>query len=175
MHLLKELFNNILIPKQVYDELTTPDSYWLVKKNVKLLKKEEFIKIIPIETNYITLKEYKSMLNGEYGKPIGKGEAAALTLAMSNNGIIASNNLKDIKKIAEIKNIPIITSSIILTALYEKRILSESETENIWMEMINKKTKLPEKKFKDYYKNRFKKDLTDFKIKKYYRKLIQTE
>ena len=44
--LLKKLFDEILVPKQVLEERTTPDSYWLVKKNAESLKKEEYIKII---------------------------------------------------------------------------------------------------------------------------------
>lgn len=43
------------------------------------------------------------MIKGKWGRPISKGEAAALSLAISNNGIIASNNLKDVKNIAKQK------------------------------------------------------------------------
>ncbi len=57
--LLKKLFSEILVPKQVYDELTTPDSYWLVKQKIELLKKEGYVKIAYIESSYNELKNYK--------------------------------------------------------------------------------------------------------------------
>lgn len=67
------------------------------------------------------------------------------------------------------------TSSIILTALYESGILSKNDVEDVWKEMLLKHESLPEKTFEKYYKNLFKKDYNDFKLKKYYRKLIRTE
>ncbi len=115
------------------------------------------------------------MIDGESGRPIGKGEAAALSLAISNNGIIASNNLKDIKKIAKNNDVPILTSSIIFAALYDKGELSIKEIEKCWKKMIMKNTKLPKQKFIDYYTNQFKTDYKEFDCKKYYENLIETE
>ena len=173
--LLKKLFSQILVPKQVYDEITTPDSYWQVRKLAISLKNNGYLKIIPIETSYQSLKNYNSMIKGKWGRPIGRGEAAALSLAILNNGIIASNNLKDVKDIAQKNSIPIMTSSIILTALYEKGVLSKSEVESVWAEMKKRDTILPTKTFEIYYKTLFKKDYKDFNLKKYYGNLIQTE
>ena len=173
--LLKNLFKEILMPKQVYDELISPDSYWLVKKNAELLKKEGFLKIVTIEANFEQLKNYNSMISGKLMKPIGKGEAAALSLAITNKGIIASNNLRDIEKIAKKHNIPILTSSIILTALCELRLYSKDEIEKIWKAMQKRNTKLPEKTFEKYYAKLFKKDYIEFNLKKYYEKLIETK
>lgn len=172
-YLLKKLFSQIYVPKQVYDEITTPDSYWFVKKNAERLKREGFLKIIFIENNYKSLKDYNNMIKGKYGRPIGKGEAAALSLAISKKGIVASNNLKDVKQIAQRKKIPLITSSIILTALYENGMLSDDEIENIWLEMKKRNTKLPSESFKKYYDNLFKQDYAEFNLKGYYEKLIQ--
>ena len=161
------------MPKQVYDEITTPDSYWFVKKNAERLKREGFLKIIFIENNYKSLKDYNNMIKGKYGRPIGKGEAAALSLAISKKGMVASNNLKDVKQIAQRNKIPLITSSIILTALYENGMLSDDEIENIWLEMKKRNTKLPSESFKKYYDNLFKQDYAEFNLKGYYEKLIQ--
>ena len=115
------------------------------------------------------------MIKGKWGRPIGKGEAAALSLAILNNGVIASNNLKDVKKIAQKNSIPIMTSSIILTALYEKGLLSKTEIETVWAEMKKRNTALPAETFEIYYKTLFKKDYKEFNLKKYYKNLIQNE
>ena len=49
-------------------------------------------------------------------KIIGKGEAAAIALAKTYNGIIASNNLKDISKYIEKYNLEHVATGDILVA-----------------------------------------------------------
>ena len=51
---------------------------------------------------------------------IGKGEAMAIAFAKSNNGILASNNLKDIKRFVTAGDILNITSDDLLCLFYNK-------------------------------------------------------
>lgn len=84
----------IVLPQQVYDELSrVPHFYRKIESLVRVNK----IFIMDIEFGTY---ESDLFLNFIYPKssvkPIGKGEAAALALAKANNGIVASNNLRDV-------------------------------------------------------------------------------
>lgn len=67
------------------------------------------------------------------------------------------------------------TSAIILTALYELDLYSKNEIENVWKDMLQKQTSLPEKTFEEYYKKVFKKDYVEFNLKSYYEKLEEVK
>ncbi len=58
---------------------------------------------------------------------IGKGEAAALVLAKANNGIIASNNLRDITDYANDFGIQILTAADILVEALGTSFITETE------------------------------------------------
>lgn len=92
-------------------------------------------------------------------KPIGKGEAAAIALALKYFGIVASNNLSDVEYLSKLDDIPIITFSMIMSFCFELSIISESEIESVWKKVLNKTNQiLPKNAFKEYYSCLFKKD-----------------
>lgn len=83
-------------------------------------------------------------------KIIGKGEAAAIALAKIYNGIIASNNLKDISKYIDKYNLDHITSGDILVETLNKGYIDEVSGNQIWKNMIRKRRMLPTATFTDY-------------------------
>lgn len=95
--ILKKLFKEIKLPKQVYEELTYKGAPENIKTNLKKLINENFIKIIDIDIGTTEYMNYKNLIDGNLNKKIGKGEASAISLAIQNEGILASNNFKDIK------------------------------------------------------------------------------
>lgn len=97
-YILESLFSKIIIPEQVYNELTDKSTPPVVKTNFKNLK-EGFVEIREItfaSQEYTTYKLIEKGFWSETGKVCGPGESAAMALAHLNNGIVASNNLSDV-------------------------------------------------------------------------------
>ena len=84
---------------------------------------------------------------------MGRGEAAAIALAVKNDGILASNNTQDIIKAVEKYNLIRIKTGDILVKAYNYEIISESEGNELWKKMLNQKRYLTEESFTDYLKN----------------------
>ncbi len=97
--LLVQLYpNRIVIPQEVYRELSNPCIPHL-KSRVDTLISNNQARIEGILVGSTEYSLYKEMAFGPYHgqKIIGKGEAAAITLAKNRKGILASNNLKDVE------------------------------------------------------------------------------
>ena len=96
-------------------------------------------------------KIYKSLTtNTDNQKLIGKGEAAAIALAVVRNGILASNNLSDTMPYIKKYDISYITTPDILVKAYEKGIIDEDKGNELWKNMVKRKRKLPGDSFSDY-------------------------
>jgi predicted nucleic acid-binding protein len=85
-------------------------------------------------------------------KVIGKGEASAIALAKINNGILASNNLRDISKYIGKYELEHITTSDILVEALTKGYIDEQKGNQIWKNMISKRRMLPTTTFTEYLK-----------------------
>lgn len=104
-------------------------------------------------------KLYTSLVRGKKGqKSIGRGEASGIALAKTYNGILASNNYKDIAPYIEKYNLRHIDTGQILVEVLRKELITESAGNDIWKKMLEKKRKLPENTFSEYLTNR-KKDV----------------
>ena len=163
-YILEKLFSKIIIPEQVYNELMVENTPSVVKANFKKLK-EGFVEIreIPFASQEFTT--YKSIENGfwsETGKVCGSGESAAMALAHLNNGIVASNNLRDVEEYVESLDIGLITSSMILSRAVEKEIISENTASSLYAGMINNGINLPYDSFSRYFDNLYEKDCNKF-------------
>lgn len=154
-YLLVDCFgNNMVIPVQVYNELSKIP-------NLKL-RTDELISsgdlsiediIVGSEENklYFELINY----NEKSTLPlIGRGEAAAIVLAKSTNGILASNNFKDVKYYVELYNLDHISTSDIIHQAVKKGILTTAIADEIWIKMIEKRRKLPFNSFTEYLNNK---------------------
>ena len=150
--LLVELFGGkIILPKQVYKELSNPCVRDL-KCKTDILKKNGDVKVEGIETN---TKEwdlyYKLTNNPDKGHIIiGAGEAAAIAMTKERGGILASNNLKDVKKYVEEFGLEHITAADIIYVAFQREMISEDDGNTMWMKMLLKRRKLPTTTFTEY-------------------------
>lgn len=156
--ILAKLFpGRIIIPKEVYDELSSPAVNRIkgLKNQIDYMIKNGQATIVSIEVNTKEYMLYRKLtaFPDEGKKIIGKGEAAAISLAKERNGIIASNNLKDISSyVAEFGLKHYTTGDIMMMALKEGYI-NENQGNIIWANMISKRRKLGYLTFSDYIKN----------------------
>lgn len=151
--LLCQMFSDrMVIPKEVYVELSSPAVPLLNKKLIQcvnMLKIE--VKEILTGTQEFDLF-FQLALAPEDNKGIGKGEAAAISLAKVYDGVIASNNLKDIAKYINKFGLEHLTTADILQEALELSFISEYEGNEIWEKMLSKKRKLPFPSFSDFLK-----------------------
>ena len=151
--LLKLYRGRVILPMQVFNELSNP-SIPRIKQRVKELWSNGDIstKEIIVKTEEYNLY-YKLAISPPKGELIiGKGEAAAIALAKTHDGIVASNNLKDISKYVKRYNLEHITTGDILVAALNARYIDEMAGNRIWKNMIAKKRMLPTATFTEYLK-----------------------
>ena len=99
--ILSKLFpGRVIISKEVYDELSHPGVNRVkgLKAQVDIMVQSGAATIETIVVGTDTYKLYRKLTNSpDPGhRVIGRGEAASISLAKERNGILASNNLKDI-------------------------------------------------------------------------------
>lgn len=86
----------IIVPGPVYQELSNP-SIPHIKQRADIMTDNKDVKVQEITVGTTEYELYKELIVGKKGnKSIGKGEAAGIALAKTYNGILASNNYKDI-------------------------------------------------------------------------------
>jgi predicted nucleic acid-binding protein len=141
----------IILPEQVLDELSNPGVSHLSTKANQLLSQNQIgTAEILVGTEEFDLY-YMLTRNPQYGqKRIGKGEASAIALAKVRKGILASNNLKDIRYYIQQFNLKNLTTPMILRDALLRKLIDETEGNAIWRQMINKRRKLPAATFTDY-------------------------
>lgn len=152
------LFNlfpgRIVLPKEVFIELSNP-SIPHIKRKVHELCANSDLTTKEILTNTDEYRLYYELAvappKGE--KRIGKGEAAAIALAIAYGGILASNNLRDISKYIEKYNIEHIATGGILVSALKAGYIDEEMGNQIWNNMIIKRRSLPAISFSDYLKS----------------------
>lgn len=147
-----------MIPKPVYDELSFPTTPHLKRGIDDLINKNiAFLVSIDVGSDaYYLYHTLTTSANNSY-KVIGRGEAAAIALAKSNEGILASNNLRDIDIYIHQFQLKHITTADILIDAFEKGLITKDEGDNIWRAMIARRRKLGAASFSEYisyhYKN----------------------
>ncbi len=148
--ILKKLFEKVIIPYEVYDEFS---NVAILKKRVDDLHFEGFLEIKDFDVESDGYNLFLKLCNGEFtGRKIGDGEAAAIALAVQNNGILASNNTRDIDDAVKRFSLTRIRTGDILVKAFNCHIISEKEGNIIWNKMLNQKRYLTEKSFSEYLK-----------------------
>ncbi len=143
----------IVIPKPTYDELSFPNTPHL-KQRIDYLIDNGQARLATISVDSETYNLYRKLTTfpDEGHKVIGPGEAASIALARINNGIVASNNLKDISSyISEFELRHITTGDILIEAL-KKGHITENDGNDIWVYMLGKRRKLGAPTFSEYIK-----------------------
>ena len=155
-NLLVKLYpGKIVIPKPVYDELSYPGIAHL-KARVDVLLSNSQATIASIDTGTDTYELYYQLSVAPRSGHviIGKGEAASIALAKLNNGIVASNNLRDITSYINEFRLKHMTTGDILIEAYKKGYITEMQGNALWTSMLAKRRKLGEKSFSDYLKSK---------------------
>lgn len=143
----------IILPKSVFNELNNPSiPHIKLKVNKLCLNGEVSIKEIIVNTEEYKLYYELAISPPKGEKVIGKGEAAAIALAKTYNGIIASNNLRDVSKHVKKYKLEHITTGDILVAALDKGYIDEQTGNQIWIKMIGKRRMLPTATFTEYLK-----------------------
>ncbi|MDR2569503.1 MAG: hypothetical protein LBD23_04275 [Oscillospiraceae bacterium] len=151
-HLLVSLYSgNIIVPQQVYNELSNPHTPHLKERlNVMIDNNDVLLKTISTNTPEFNL--YMKLTNRpEKGRSIiGRGEAAVIALASASSGIIASNNLKDVASYTLELGLRHITTGDIILRAHETSLITENDGNIIWSAMLAKKRKIGAGSFTDY-------------------------
>ena len=139
----------IVIPDRVYDEFSHPSVPHLKSRLDLLLSRGMAVKMnIELTTQEYTI--YRRLTSVNKGvKAIGKGEASAIALAKCHNGIIASNNYKDIAMYVKEYGIEHIDTGMILIEALNKGVITEEQGNDIWKRMLKYNRKLPSKTFSE--------------------------
>lgn len=88
----------------------------------------------------------KLLETGKYGS----GEAACMAYLTQHDGILASNNLSDVKAFCIQNNKSLLTTADIMHKAHKAGLISLDEADRIWGDMISKKRKLPAASFSEY-------------------------
>jgi len=145
----------IVIPRPAYDELSYPTTPQL-KQRVDCLINNKQASLVTINVDSETYDLYHKLTNSLGGgqKVIGPGEAASIALAKTHNGIVASNNLRDISSYIDEFGLRHITTGDILIEVLERGFITEDEGNNIWASMLAKRRKLGALSFSEYIKSK---------------------
>ena len=150
--ILQQLFSKVIVPLVVKEEILHRGTPQYIKDNFNELLLLDFVEIREMG---IMSKEYDfyDELKKEY-PGIGDGEAAVIALVHENGGVIASNNLRDVRDPIEKFDLNFITTAFILAMAYENQIKSREELDEIWQYMLKcgRKRSLPKiNSFTQYY------------------------
>ena len=138
------------MPEPVYQELSYPNIPHIKQRADAMIANRD-VSVRMIETGTKEYELYASLVTGEDGvKRIGRGEAAGIALAHTYNGILASNNYKDIVPYIQKYNLKHVDTGQILVEALNKGIITETDGNNIWGKMLARKRKLPAHTFSEY-------------------------
>jgi predicted nucleic acid-binding protein len=141
----------VVIPKPVYDELSYPTTPHLKQRIDYLINNGQVsLEVINVGSETYTLYQKLTTSPYEGHKVLGSGEAAAIALAKTCNGIVASNNLKDISSYISEFGLKYITTGDILIEALNKGFITKDEGNTIWAEMLSKRRKIGASSFSEY-------------------------
>lgn len=127
-HLLEKLYSGkIVIPQEVYDEINIPTIPHL-KSRIDQLVAKGSAEIVSIDIGTEEYELYRNLTrNHDSNKVIGKGEAASISLAKKHNGILGSNNLRDVQPYVEEFSLEHMTTGDILVEAFKAQFVTEQE------------------------------------------------
>ncbi len=145
MDILEALYSGrMLLLEEVMDELNrVPHLTVRVGASVDAghISREEMLVDSPEALQFIRLHEA-----GRYGA----GEAACMAYILCREGILASNNLSDVRAFCLRHGISLLTTPDVLRRLYDEGRLSLDELDHLWVGMLARQRKLPASSFSEY-------------------------
>ena len=133
--LIKLYSNHLVILDVVSDELLRSEHLHTEISNFVSFNK---IPIIPLPTDDITILKEFAQLKKRYGA----GESACMAFAKYKQHVIASSNLKDIKKYCEENRIKYLSTMDILVDALEREIMTEKECDDFIQQVKNRNSRL---------------------------------
>jgi len=140
--ILRLYAGRIGIPQQVYEELR---KVYFLKSKVDALWRAEKVSLYQISAGTVEGDLYFKLTTkpDEGYKVIGSGEAAAIILAKQYNGILGSNNMRDILPYIQLYHLQHRTSADIMAEALEQHMINEGQGNTIWKQMLERNRKLP--------------------------------
>lgn len=138
--------SEIIIPEVVLDELKMLESstrFNYVYNDLKHKIDSGEYTLKPISALSQDAVDYAELTRMDNPQAIGKGEAAAIVLAKSLCGTLASNNLADILPHVKGGQPPYIMTDTILYNYYKAGKITITEGNAIWNDMKRRKRRLP--------------------------------
>ena len=150
-YLLIRLYKGkIILSQQVYREITIVPQ--LKVKVDKFIDSNEFTRCdFQIDSSEAVLYMQLTKHPEKGRKIIGNGEASVISLAKCRDGIVGSNNLKDIREYLDDYNLRHISTAEILNDALNQKLIDIKVGNNIWRDMRNRNIWLPAESFSDYY------------------------
>ena len=160
----------IILPAQVYEELQRVPH---LQARVDKIRNRGELKVETMEVGSEEYRDYVKMtVSPDKGiRIIGRGEAAGIAMAKNRNGVLASNNMRDVRLYVEKYRIAHITTGDILIEAMEAGMITENDGNQIWADMIQKRRSLPTGSFSEYLKknrNMLRSDLKEVKEESQY-------
>ncbi len=152
--ILSQLYaGHIILPAQVYDELKKVPHLFA---KVDLLKSNGDLAVKSMEVDSAEYHDYLQMTTApeEGMRIIGSGEAAGIAMVKKYGGTIAGNNLRDISPYVNKYRLKHITTGDILIEAVNSGIITGTEGNTIWSNMLRKRRVLPTATFSDYIKSK---------------------
>jgi len=141
------------IPQQVYFELRRVQ---FMKNKVDALLNANRVMLYQIiagtDAGYLYLKLTEHPDQGY--KIIGSGEAAAIVLTKEYNGILGSNNMRDILPYIKSFNLQHRTSADIMIEALDHHLINEGQGNVIWRDMLQPNRKPPTDTFTQFLASR---------------------
>lgn len=153
-NLVLQLYSGrIGIPQHVYVELR---KVHFMKSKVDALLQAGSVMLYQITAGTEEGDLYFKLTNRPDGgyKVIGSGEAAAITLTKQYNGILGSNNMRDILPYIRLYYLQHRTSADIMAEALEQHLISEGQGNVIWKQMLQRNRKLPFDTFSEFLASR---------------------
>jgi predicted nucleic acid-binding protein len=144
--LLIQVFKDkIVIPDPVINELSNLKNTkynWILEILNQQIATDSY-KTFQIPAVGDIANEYYNLISDMLKKPMGSGEAAALSYVRYLGGTVASNNLKDVAVYCRTYGIELISTDDILCFAKMKGFITISDGELLWKEMKSRQRKLP--------------------------------
>lgn len=142
----------IVISQEVYNEIDRPTTPHLKTRIDQIISNGSAV-IMSMDISSEEYALYRELItyNGR-NKVIGSGEAASISLAKKHNGVLGSNNLRDVSYYINKYSLKHITTGEILVEAFQKGLITEQEGNTIWASMLNKKRKIGANSFTEFLK-----------------------
>jgi hypothetical protein len=149
--LLEKMYSGkIVIPKEVYNEIDRPTIPHLKARIDQLIANGSAI-VMSMDINSEEYSLYRELTTFSGNKLIGSGEAASISLAKKHNGVLGSNNLRDVGYYVNKYSLKHVTTGDILVEAFQKGLITEQEGNTIWANMLKKKRKIGANSFTEFF------------------------